>query len=683
MPFFGDAEQEWPRALRAVLYVLGMAWIFIGVAIVADLFMGAIEEVTTKISIKTDKATGKRRVVRFWNPTVANLSLMALGSSAPEIMLNVKEIVLGSGEGPFYAGQLGPSTIVGSAAFNLLVIIAVCVMSITDGPKAIIETKVYMITATMSVLVYVWLLVILVVMTPDIITLAEAIVTFLAFFVLLIVTYVADKDCFRGKAKRVAPSAAASVELEGEKKPTPRQGSFSAAADEARLMMQAVQNYATGATHARNALSWLTGKRAKPTVPMGPGGRRASVARKKTISQMRLDAAETNAVLHFKEEAIDVLENCGKVQLIVLRGGPESARSTEVSVEYKSYDITAVGGKDYVHVAGTLTFAPDQLEARIDIEIIDDDRWEQSEHFRVQLSACSEGAQLDDDGRGEQAMVTILNDDELKEEMSKMRQKLGNRDKYEAVRDAWQEQFVDAIKPSVEEGETAGTGAWVAHSISAFWKVLFATVPPPMLGGGWPAFYVSLGYIGAMTIFVSDLASLFGCVIGCPAGITAITFVALGTSMPDLFASKMAAQADDSADNSVGNVTGSNCVNVLLGLGLPWTIGALYWSMASDEAQAEWAVRYAGNKHVQKHIAEGGSAAFVVEAGDLGLSVIVFCCCSLVCLGILYVRRVYVGGELGGPYALRVATAITLVSLWVIYVLVSSLKILRAFEFSL
>ena len=27
-----------------------------------------------------------------------------------------------------------------------------------------------------------------------------------------------------------------------------------------------------------------------------------------------------------------------------------------------------------------------------------------------------------------------------------------------------------------------------------------------MLGGGWPAFYVSLGHIGAMTIFVSDLA---------------------------------------------------------------------------------------------------------------------------------------------------------------------------------
>lgn len=49
-------------------------------------------------------STGRRRIVRFWNPTVANLSLMALGSSAPEIMLNVMEIVLGD----FYAGALGP-----------------------------------------------------------------------------------------------------------------------------------------------------------------------------------------------------------------------------------------------------------------------------------------------------------------------------------------------------------------------------------------------------------------------------------------------------------------------------------------------------------------------------------------------------------------------------------------------
>ena len=42
--------------------------------------------------------------VRVWNDTIANLTLMALGSSAPEIILNVIEII-GSG---FEAGELGP-----------------------------------------------------------------------------------------------------------------------------------------------------------------------------------------------------------------------------------------------------------------------------------------------------------------------------------------------------------------------------------------------------------------------------------------------------------------------------------------------------------------------------------------------------------------------------------------------
>ena len=58
--------------------------------------------------------------------------------------------------------------------------------------------------------------------------------------------------------------------------------------------------------------------------------------------------------------------------------------------------------------------------------------------------------------------------------------------------------------------------------------------------------------------------------------ITAITFVALGTSLPDTFASKIAATSEKTADNSIGNVTGSNSVNVFMGLGLPWFIASIY-----------------------------------------------------------------------------------------------------------
>jgi len=53
---------------------------------------------------------------------------MALGSSAPEIMLNVLETVMTLGAKP---GELGASTIVGSAAFNLLVISGVSIMAVT------------------------------------------------------------------------------------------------------------------------------------------------------------------------------------------------------------------------------------------------------------------------------------------------------------------------------------------------------------------------------------------------------------------------------------------------------------------------------------------------------------------------------------------------------------------------
>lgn len=136
------------------------------------------------------------------NPVVANLSLMALGSSAPEILLNVIEITLSDPDG-FYAGALGPSCIVGSAAFNLLVVSAVCVMAISDGTKKIKDVKVYALTATTSVLAYVWLLIILIVWTPDVVTIEEGVLTFAFFWVLLIAAYATSKNFWRPIA--VAP----------------------------------------------------------------------------------------------------------------------------------------------------------------------------------------------------------------------------------------------------------------------------------------------------------------------------------------------------------------------------------------------------------------------------------------------------------------------------------------------
>ena len=82
--------------------------------------------------------------------------------------------------------------------------------------------------------------------------------------------------------------------------------------------------------------------------------------------------------------------------------------------------------------------------------------------------------------------------------------------------------------------------------------------------------------IGILTAIIGDLASIFGCLIKLDTEVTAITFVALGTSLPDLFASRNAAMNEKYADASIGNVTGSNSVNVFLGLGTSWLIASIY-----------------------------------------------------------------------------------------------------------
>lgn len=173
---------------------------------------------------------------------MANLTLMALGSSAPEILLNVVDIFKDS----YYSGELGPSTIVGSAAFNLMVrrppspscrrrahpppplsllippvpahftppaargrlpswqvISAVCISCLPSGEsRSIAQMPVFLTTSFFSIWAYVWLLIILKVSSPDIITVVEAVFTCLFLVVLIGIAYFAD--VYYGDAKIAA-----------------------------------------------------------------------------------------------------------------------------------------------------------------------------------------------------------------------------------------------------------------------------------------------------------------------------------------------------------------------------------------------------------------------------------------------------------------------------------------------
>ena len=174
---------------NTLIFLTLLCWSFLGVAIAADVFMAGIEKITSEETTRTvvlPSGEVRRYTITVWNATIANLTLMALGSSAPEILLSCIEI----GSSGFYAGELGPSTIVGSAAFNMLVISAVCVIAIPDGgSRHIKELPVFYITAAFSLVAYVWLIVILQVVTPNIVDVWEGLVTLIAFPLLVYVAY--------------------------------------------------------------------------------------------------------------------------------------------------------------------------------------------------------------------------------------------------------------------------------------------------------------------------------------------------------------------------------------------------------------------------------------------------------------------------------------------------------------
>ena len=46
-----------------------------------------------------------------------------------------------------------------------------------------------------------------------------------------------------------------------------------------------------------------------------------------------------------------------------------------------------------------------------------------------------------------------------------------------------------------------------------------------------------------------------------------------------MFASKIAAVQDEHADASINDVTGANAINIFLGIGVAWSMAAIYHSV--------------------------------------------------------------------------------------------------------
>lgn len=82
-------------------------------------------------------------------------------------------------------------------------------------------------------------------------------------------------------------------------------------------------------------------------------------------------------------------------------------------------------------------------------------------------------------------------------------------------------------------------------------------------------FSMTVFWIAVSSYLMVWWASVSGLVLGVPIELMGLTFLAAGTSVPDLFGSLMVARIGE-GDAAVSNSIGSNVFDILLGLGLPW-----------------------------------------------------------------------------------------------------------------
>lgn len=355
--------------------------------------------------------------------------------------------------------------------------------------------------------------------------------------------------------------------------------------------------------------------------------------------------------MSFEKPTYSVSEASGVVKIKIKR---TEGADGEVQVMVKTENGSAEAGKDYVKKEETVTFKDMQSEHEIEIGLVEDDAYEKEENFTVEMTLVSDGLVR---GANMRSVITIVADEAYAKLVNEVAELMSLQfETLSLETTTWADQFNEAMNIQGEEGQEASTMDYVMHFLTFGWKVMFATVPPTSYSGGWITFFVALGYIGVLTAFVADIAGIFGCLLGLDDAITAITFVALGTSLPDTFASKTAAVNDDTADASVGNVTGSNSVNVFLGLGLPWVLATCINSAAGFTPQKT----------------EGNEGDYPMIAGSLGFSVVIFCICAVTCICTLYLRRCLFGYELGGK--MKTPTGIFFCGLWLVYVLISSLE---------
>jgi len=119
---------------------------------------------------------------------------------------------------------------------------------------------------------------------------------------------------------------------------------------------------------------------------------------------------------------------------------------------------------------------------------------------------------------------------------------------------------------------------WIWYVLAWPYEILFYYTIPPVNGKYkyqfFASFFLSLTWLGIFSTFMVKWTEKIGCILGVEDAIMGVTFLAIGTSMPDCLTSIFVARTGR-GNMAVCNALGSNIFDILLALSLPWALSII------------------------------------------------------------------------------------------------------------
>ena len=517
-----DSQADWEGEWYGIVgYLVGIVYLFLGLAIVCDdFFVGSLEVISDKLHLSED---------------VAGATFMAAGSSAPELFSSLMSLLSTQ-----TCNEMGIGTIVGSAVFNVLMIIGITAMM--AGREVLLDWRPIVRDAGFYSLA---IASVMGIVADGVVHWWEGLIATCCYFVYIWFmtqnAYLLER--LGGLFKRsAAVEPDASADAGGLEKSGSHKGFLTDSAKDGK------DSEDPGAQGDMVEIKLKEGKRRRRSVSFDIKESTSVQVTKQELQAAQLKHGDEAASVLFKQKSrrasTTASLSVGRVRAMAIDSGMSAFSRTESKVEAVIMSGGIIGMDPVTDLGGGLADAESigkGLEAHLAAAGGDSPSLARSESNGTHPSGAV------DDSRSDVSAATGAS--------------------------AASEGDEDEASPFQMPRRLADLPYWL---ISLPWNLLMALTIPKCETERMESFYIltflmSLAWITGITYFMVEWSARLGCVLEIPHVVMGQVVLAAGSSVPDALSS-VAVAKQGMGDMAIANAIGSNIFDIWLGLGIPWTV---------------------------------------------------------------------------------------------------------------